>query len=309
MLETPWDFRNRTAKRLCSLFKVNGIKPLWAKVLDVLVNETWEETHDFGGLGNPAAELRQARSRRWFEGVSAEPAAKRIRGATKHRRSGPVVMWEDPLRLGVGEDWRQVLKSCTCRREWKRRAAPGMRKLARRWSLPMTALQVPQTISLVQGTKRKAEEKEDKILHLLTEDRQPKGEVSFKLLCDSSTVVDAINGDLPMDTEFLKPAFYRISRHLEEWSNGGIAFSGERLQPAEWRPRELNKVADALANEAMDRGESFERWHVNQKGLRGRHILVFTDGGVRPSRARRRRRRRRRRLGRWLLCKTGSRSW
>ena len=34
----------------------------------------------------------------------------------------------------------------------------------------------------------------------------------------------------------------------------------------------------------MDRGESFERWHVNQKGLRGRHILVFTDGGVRLSR-------------------------
>ena len=127
-------------------------------------------------------------------------------------------------------------------------------------------------------------QKEEKVLRLLPEYRQSKGAVSFKLLCDSSTVVDAINGDLPMDTEFLKPAFYRISRHLEEWSNGGMAFSGERLQPAEWRPRELNKVADALANEAMDRGESFERWHVNQKGLRGRHILVFTDGGVRPSR-------------------------
>ena len=135
------------------------------------------------------------------------------------------------------------------------------------------------------GGEAKGGGKGGQILHLLTEDLHPKGEASFKLLCDSSTVVDAINGDLPMDTEFLKPAFYRISRHLEEWSNGGIAFSGERLQPAEWRPRELNKVADALANEAMDRGESFERWHVNQKGLRGRHILVFTDGGVRPSRA------------------------
>ena len=43
----------------------------------------------------------------------------------------------------------------------------------------------------------------------------------------------------------------------------------------------MNKRADALANEVMDRQESFERWPVEDQGMKGLSLVIFTAGGVR----------------------------
>ena len=107
-----------------------------------------------------------------------------------------------------------------------------------------------------------------KVLRLLPEDVSMIGD-QIQFLCDSSTVVDAVNGVTPMYVKFVAPAFKTIHNWLEKWSMEDMGFAGTSHNPVEWRPRELNKWADALANEAMDRRESFIRWEDEERGLGG----------------------------------------
>ena len=85
-----------------------------------------------------------------------------------------------------------------------------------------------------------------------------------------------------MDVSTLIPVLHRAHRKMGESQYASIHFAGEHWNPLEWTPRELNRVADDLANECMGRQESFERWFVEQKGLKNTNVVVFTGGGVRP---------------------------
>ena len=82
-----------------------------------------------------------------------------------------------------------------------------------------------------------------------------------------------------MTDPFLIPPFQRISDQMENWWRAGVGFGGEHGNVAEWRPRELNKRADAMANKAMDTGQSFSNWAEGGGGLKGACVLIFTDGG------------------------------
>ena len=55
-------------------------------------------------------------------------------------------------------------------------------------------------------------------------------------------------------------------------------------KPVTCRPRHLNQMADAMTNEALDTGQSFQRWRQpldRRPGLEGLNVVSFVDGGVR----------------------------
>lgn len=95
-----------------------------------------------------------------------------------------------------------------------------------------------------------------KVKHLYGKDKVKNFEIEFRL--DSQLIARQLGGKYKMEAEHLWPLFMKIWNLRVE-----LGLSGEKMKFVEI-PREKNKEADALANEAMDEAMGIKK---GTKGL------------------------------------------
>jgi len=108
----------------------------------------------------------------------------------------------------------------------------------------------------------------------------------FGFILDCNPVVQILNGWAPSDRPDTDPKCDYITNRIATWMGDGWGLAPDPHHPCQWRPREWNKVADWLANRAMNTRGTELGANKRPMGINWRawNILTFTDGGVRKRR-------------------------
>ena len=107
------------------------------------------------------------------------------------------------------------------------------------------------------------------------------GRIQF--VVDCQTLSDITCGRTPVNSPVYAPISERIFNNILNIATMGSTFQN-LLTPIEWRPRNFNQLADALANSSMDLETNID-WACDVGGSwRNRDIIAFFDGGLRCKR-------------------------
>ena len=97
---------------------------------------------------------------------------------------------------------------------------------------------------------------------------------------DCQTLADMVNVEVPISSPNYAPICERMTNNLCICIDKGMKL-WDIAKPVEWRPRFLNKLADSLANKAMDETMDLD-WDACRRGSwKGKNLTVFSDGGFR----------------------------
>ena len=282
VVETCEAFNRRSKKQIVALMSDCKVLPLHEKVVTAVFKEAWRlKEHQVGSLGFSADYVRGLRSSIWWEGVRATSSRKRTKGDTKHRRTGPITKWEEPLVRGLGLDWRDVRAKCLSVAEWRNESVPAVETVLRSWDLTVGWRQAraedkPKRFKLSEAIPTQS---------LLESDVKYSG-ISGLLLnvVDNQSVAQILNGEIPyqgQDEEILG-RLRNSTNLLRQLMRQGWDSREDNGCYWEWRPREKNKIADAYANQCLDNANSFVWDDVTLLNKFGPTSLqCFSDGGRR----------------------------
>ena len=278
-LETPWACKTRAGKEIATLYDKLGIMPIWLKALRSIFREAWRNRTNGCLPANPLNGLRDWRSRVWWAGIEDIPANKRQQGINKHRRTGPVRLWEDVLVEACGIHWRDKRTACATKQEWDLIAAAAIRQLTYKYKLP----HAPASKAEARLHKPKDPNPTTPILALTQFDLNTKP--GLVLVVDCKPLSRVLNGLEALGNDGLVPLCTRVTDKLISletfWNQ---LYSSPHW--ITWRPRHLNQIADAAANQVMDSSEDFEVWSdplPSPDILRATKVIGFSDGGLRST--------------------------
>ena len=103
---------------------------------------------------------------------------------------------------------------------------------------------------------------------------------------DSQQLAEILGGHICLKVEALRPLMEAITGRVNGMRDGGKKGAKDLEDPVAWVPRELNRRADKICNEAMDRtdGHSFVHARIREIIRHGYNLKISSDGGIRAGR-------------------------
>lgn len=194
-------------------------------------------------------------------------------------------MWEDVLCAAFGDDWRSVRGSKSSVAEWRSLFLDAVKRLFEQWHLPykadkLVSVPVPETINQLAACP--PEEPVEAPISLFQTDVGPKCCSHFGIVVDNFVLASTVCGDKCLRDVSQRPTFVRICNRLDQWLASDWKHLGH--MPIIWRPRELNRRADQLANRAMDQQSSFSHtFPLPAKHVNTCIVIGCSDGGPRKT--------------------------
>ena len=168
------------------------------------------------------------------------------------------------------------MTSCKTCAQWFGITRTAVENLIHKWKLPKSALPSKDKVFV------RLDEKVYTIAQqlLLTKDTGNYVVGRTQFVVDCQPLSNIICGKTPIINNEFAPMCERIFNNLHSIIRLGGTFQNKSY-PIEWRPRNFNQLADALANQAMDLSMDLF-WSSDVNGSwRDKDILVFSDGGFR----------------------------
>ena len=106
----------------------------------------------------------------------------------------------------------------------------------------------------------------------------------FVCIVDCQPLQQVLCGHSPLLNDELRPTFDIMNKNLAALLDAGWATPRLWHDPVIWRRREMNVVADDLANFTMDSARTWSRsfdWPIAGHDLRSCNLAAWSDGGTR----------------------------
>ena len=206
----------------------------------------------------------------------------------------PQSLWEDPFVAALGVDWRGRCDSYMSSGDWQKGRETFLRTLCELWGLPCWTKDNHSREPEQEWKQRVKETEAEPPSPDIMEEydlRWPGHRPRLKVILDCQPLVQILNGVHPIKhrpgamkaKDLIKTAF----DHMANLFQHGVYPQENPGEYFVWRRRELNKLADHIVNQTMDRGMS---WCWRDSALLkvfaetvadDKNLIVFADGGKR----------------------------
>ena len=190
------------------------------------------------------------------------------------------------LVVGLGLNWREIKGQCITKLAWKTIMAEAIVTVLQAWGIKSLKTAVPESPIDLPSKRPKPNPAEDPPIQPWIDQDVEASSISgwILLVTDNQSLANVLNGaeEYRGGDEITRRSLIASTNHLGNIVEHGWQTRDVRHDYILWRPRELNTLADYLANVAMDRSNSSEwTWDRVQHIKPPYSLQIFTDGGRR----------------------------